>query len=356
MHNKLPWAEELRGRRFAIFGDIQQWARYHGLGVEATLLARGALLLDSLAAELDYVVFGEGRKKGKAEATRKAQALREQGARFEILDEAGFIYLLRPALSQARFFFAGELALGQGASATSPEALLRTLGAELAPKVDVDLDFMVVCDRRAKGKAAALKAASQLQAQGAALRIIDESAFMELLASQVGAPQEGAAESSASPLAELVAALPGLTDPRRIQRALDMLRRDRMQLYVDVDGEHAAGIVRSQTGFSSYYSTRINADGRYSCCDADLDRCMGMGGKVCKHLLVLLLGLVQSGQLPSATARNWLAAANKRKPRATSEVSMEQLLADTILRYKAAEAGELDWRPTETVPEDYYAY
>ena len=35
---------------------------------------------------------------------------------------------------------------------------------------------------------------------------------------------------------------------------------------------------------------------------------------------------------------------------------MRDLLADTVLRYKAAQAGELDWRPTETVPEDYYAY
>jgi hypothetical protein len=30
-------------------------------------------------------------------------------------------------------------------------------------------------------------------------------------------------------------------------------------------------------------------------------------------------------------------------------------MAATLLRYKGAEAGEIDWRPTETVPEDYYA-
>ena len=26
-----------------------------------------------------------------------------------------------------------------------------------------------------------------------------------------------------------------------------------------------------------------------------------------------------------------------------------------LLRYRGAQAGEVDWRPTETVPEDYYA-
>lgn len=360
MRIALPWAEDLSDRRVALFGEIRHWPSYHGMAPDAALIARGAKVHTELTPDLDYVVFGDGRLKGKAAAQRKAQALREQGAKLQILDEAGLIYLMRPKLRDARFHFAGELGLGQGAQSTSPAALLDTLGAMLAPEVDADLDFLVVCDRRAKGKAAAKNKAAKLQAQGAKLRIIDESAFMELMAAQAGAPESEssapAGSSAGSSLAELVVALPGLTDPRRIQRALDMLRSERMQLYVDVDEQHAAGIVRSQTGFSNYYSSRIDADGRYSCCDEELNPCMGMGGKVCKHLLVLLLGLAQSGELPAATAKRWLALTKKRKPKATAAVSMEQLLADTILRYKAAEAGELDWRPTETVPEDYYAF
>ena len=31
-------------------------------------------------------------------------------------------------------------------------------------------------------------------------------------------------------------------------------------------------------------------------------------------------------------------------------------LKDVFLRYKAAEAGEIDWRPTETIPEDFYTF
>jgi hypothetical protein len=30
-------------------------------------------------------------------------------------------------------------------------------------------------------------------------------------------------------------------------------------------------------------------------------------------------------------------------------------LATIFLKYKSAEAGEVDWRPTETIPEDFYA-
>jgi hypothetical protein len=30
-------------------------------------------------------------------------------------------------------------------------------------------------------------------------------------------------------------------------------------------------------------------------------------------------------------------------------------MGEIFIRRKGAEAGEVDWRPTETVPEDYYA-
>jgi hypothetical protein len=30
-------------------------------------------------------------------------------------------------------------------------------------------------------------------------------------------------------------------------------------------------------------------------------------------------------------------------------------LSATFIKYKGAQAGELDWRPTETIPEDFYA-
>jgi hypothetical protein len=33
----------------------------------------------------------------------------------------------------------------------------------------------------------------------------------------------------------------------------------------------------------------------------------------------------------------------------------KDMMRDVLLRYKGHELGEIDWRPTETIPEDYYA-
>ena len=46
----------------------------------------------------------------------------------------------------------------------------------------------------------------------------------------------------------------------------------------------------------------------------------------------------------------WVQASLDSKPQLDAE-----LAGDTLLRYKGAEAGDIDWRPVETVPEDYDA-
>ena len=47
---------------------------------------------------------------------------------------------------------------------------------------------------------------------------------------------------------------------------------------------------------------------------------------------------------------DWAAASKAHKP-----VLDKDATSETFLKYKGAEAGEIDWRPTETVPEDFYA-
>ncbi len=351
---RLDWAEDLSGRRFAILGAFERFPRYLGRTPAEAVLGRGGVVEDAVTAGLDYAVFGNGRGKGKAEAQRQADKLAASGKPV-VLDEAGFIHLLRPKLDGARFHVAGELDFGRGAAATAPAALVLTLGGVYADRVDAQLDYLVVGQRRGPGKTAALAAAEKLMAGGARLQLLSEDMFIDLLRAHAGAATQPV--QAASPLAELVAALPSVTDAGRIKRALDMLKRERMQLFTEVADEHIAGIVRSQTGYSEYYSTRLHADGRYSCCEPSLSWCMGMGGGVCKHLLVLLMGAVQSQQLPAATARAWLAAAQQPKSRKSAGgTPIKDLLSETILRYQAATAGELDWRPLETVPEDFYAF
>ncbi len=65
--------------------------------------------------------------------------------------------------------------------------------------------------------------------------------------------------------------------------------------------------------------------------------------------MVLLIGMAQHGDLSPAKAIAWIKAAYKRKPSTDADLS-----AQALLRYRGVQAGEVDWRLTETVPEDYY--
>ena len=56
------------------------------------------------------------------------------------------------------------------------------------------------------------------------------------------------------------------------------------------------------------------------------------------------------GDLDPGTAHDWVQTSRGRKPALDKDA-----MTDTLLRYKGAEAGEVDWRPTETIPEDFYA-
>jgi hypothetical protein len=64
-------------------------------------------------------------------------------------------------------------------------------------------------------------------------------------------------------------------------------------------------------------------------------------------LLVLVLGLVKAGDVSTATALTWLDGSFGCKPD-------KDVATATFLKYKGVETGAVDWRPTETIPEDFY--
>jgi hypothetical protein len=139
-------------------------------------------------------------------------------------------------------------------------------------------------------------------------------------------------------------------DAARLSKARAMLKADRFQLFADVKGDALVGIVKSQSDRDLVYSCRLASDGKFSCCTQNLRPCGGLQGALCKHLLVLVIGLTKAGRLDPATVDVWINASKQQKP------SIDQnLMSETFLKYKGAEAGEVDWRPTETIPEDYYA-
>jgi hypothetical protein len=139
-------------------------------------------------------------------------------------------------------------------------------------------------------------------------------------------------------------------DPARLAKALAMLKAERFELFSQFDAGAVVGVVRSQGDASTVYSCRLAADGAFACCTQNLLTCGGLRGRVCKHILVLVVGLAKAGQLDAVAALTWVTASNRHKQLVDKDV-----MAETFLRYKGAEAGEIDWRPTETLPEDYYA-
>jgi hypothetical protein len=140
------------------------------------------------------------------------------------------------------------------------------------------------------------------------------------------------------------------TDPARLVKALDMLKADHFQLFAQVTDEAVVGVVKSQTSRERIYSCRLAADGSFACCTQNLRACGGLRGALCKHLLVLIVGLMRAGELDPGKIEGWIRESRKKRP-----VLDADRMSETFIRYKGAEAGEIDWRPTETIPEDYYA-
>jgi hypothetical protein len=144
--------------------------------------------------------------------------------------------------------------------------------------------------------------------------------------------------------------LESVTDPGRLANALKMLQAERFQLFSQVEAESLIGVVKSQSSASRVYSCRLASDGSFACCTQNLRHCGGLRGQICKHILVMVVGLARGGRFELTTVEGWVRASRSKRP-----VLDADIMSATFLRYKGAEAGEIDWRPTETIPEDYYA-
>jgi uncharacterized protein YjbI with pentapeptide repeats len=164
------------------------------------------------------------------------------------------------------------------------------------------------------------------------------------------APPPPAPKSGTLTFEQFVEQLDGKVEQARMEKAGSMLKAERFQLFAEVKDDSLAGIVKSQSSKDLVYSCRLASDGGFGCCTQNLRPCGGLRGALCKHLLVLIVGLAKAGQLDAATVDQWVNLSRSQKP-----AIEEDAMSATFLRYKGAEAGEVDWRPTETIPEDFYA-
>lgn len=157
------------------------------------------------------------------------------------------------------------------------------------------------------------------------------------------------------PWAEFVSRVQGVSDWGGLRKATTMLKKEKFRLYAEVESDVVNGIVRSQSSACRVYACRLASDGRYSCCTQNLIQCVVSRGSPCKHLLVLVMGLVKAGEFDGATAVQWLGLARKMGKTADGHKPDKDVVAATFIKYKGVEAGEIDWRPTDTIPEDFYS-
>ncbi len=142
-----------------------------------------------------------------------------------------------------------------------------------------------------------------------------------------------------------------ITDASRLKKSTKMLKANAFQLFSEVTNGSVTGVVKSQTDANLVYSCSLSSDGTFCCCTQNLNACGGLRGSLCKHLLVLIVGLTKSGELDATDVDRWINESKMKQP-----VLDKDRMSEILLKYKGAEAGEIDWRPTETVPEDFMAF
>ena len=64
-----------------------------------------------------------------------------------------------------------------------------------------------------------------------------------------------------------------------------------------------------------------------------------------------MVGLTKNGELDPSSVDEWINSSKLKQPSLDKD-----RMSEVLLKYKGAEAGEIDWRPTETVPEDFFAF
>jgi hypothetical protein len=127
-----------------------------------------------------------------------------------------------------------------------------------------------------------------------------------------------------------------------LDKAVKYLATRRGADYLDVETDQLLAIYRP-------YACRLGADGMFACCTWNLFACGGLRGKLCKHILIVVIDAVRRGQLSPQLALDWVKLSGKHKP-----IHDKARAAAIFLRYRG-DGNQVDWRPAERIPEDDYA-
>lgn len=359
-------ATVLGGRRVAFFGEFSSWPTHHHARPHTLAARLGALVVTDEEApdaavvdeRLDVLVLGDLRGTDRADAKKRGEKLAAAGS-LTVLDEAAYRELVRVDVKGKRFALIGGFDFSPDeASDRLLARMAENVGGVVVDDIDASLDYVVVGARRGDKKQARVNVANKLLAEKTAtFTILDEQDFLGLVRSDAplsvsasSTPSADGTSSSSMDFASFLGRVTAIAEAGRLARAMKMLKAESFKLYNKLDDDRLVGVVKSQTGSGEVYAPWLKSNGSFGCCTQHLDECMGVGAGGCKHLLVLVLGLVRTNTMPAERALSWMKGMGKKGATLDADLG-----AETFLNYKGAEAGTVDWRPTETLPEDFLA-
>src|SRR5262249_42686098 len=139
--------------------------------------------------------------------------------------------------------------------------------------------------------------------------------------------RQHASSATAENITELIEEFKREFEDGSIENALKMLKKDRFQLSCAISDQEVIGVIRSQTDKTLVYACTLSNEGKFSCCTQNLRPCGGLRGQLCKHILLLIIGLVSNERLDSTTALRWALLSLFEEPK-LDKTKMSQCFVD----------------------------
>lgn len=150
---------------------------------------------------------------------------------------------------------------------------------------------------------------------------------------------------------ELLVRLHDQVDRMRLVDAVNLVNDDYFQLLTEQDASGLIGVVKSKVHSERVAACRLTANGNFCCCNRNLSICSEMRGSMCKHILALILGATWNRAIDTTTMTRWIVASRFEKPKVD-----QKIMTAVFLRFASVKNEDVDWRPAELIPEDYYVF
>jgi hypothetical protein len=134
----------------------------------------------------------------------------------------------------------------------------------------------------------------------------------------------------------------------KVERAIQMFSNQKKILFVFKNEKYLTGVIQSSRNEEQEYITYIDSDGNYYCCNPLLEDCLGLGRKMCKHIMLSMIAAIKLNPIIQDELLQWTESAKKKGPHIINDIA-----ESTYQRYKLALVGDVQWRPIELLPEDY---